>query len=164
MPTKRLQHEIEHGKTDIAKMQPEYGWSGPAGKIRRARRIAFMLKGLHGDAKVLEVGAGTGLQTADLSKKLNFLTAIDISPDLLAVAKTRAPGATYRVMDAHKPEFPENSFDAILGVSLLHHLDWDTALKNYFPLLKPGGIVRFSDPNLVNPQIYLQKNVPFLRG
>jgi hypothetical protein len=48
-------------------------------------------------------------------------------------------------------------------VSILHHLDWGLALKNYLPLLKRGGIVRFSEPNLLNPQIYLQKNIPFIK-
>ena len=27
----------------------------------------------------------------------------------------------------------------------------------------PGGILRFSEPNLLNPQIFIQKNVPFIK-
>src|SRR5258708_33297542 len=143
----RLQNEIKHGATDIAAKQPDAGWASPAGKIRQARRIAFLLNGLSPEAKVLEVGAGTGFQTANLSKSLRNLTASDISPDLLELAKKRAPNVHYYVMDAHDPDFPENSFDAIIGISILHHLDWKLALTNYLRLLKPGGVLRFSEPN-----------------
>jgi SAM-dependent methyltransferase len=66
-------------------------------------------------------------------------------------------------MDAHCPGFSEESFDAIVGVSILHHLDWDLALGNYLRLLRPGGLVRFSEPNLANPQIFLQKNIRWVK-
>ena len=159
----RLKRELEHGATRIAAEQPDFGWTGPTGSIRRERRIAFLTKGLPRNAHVLEVGSGTGLQTMALLEKLDDLTSIDVSPDLLERAKARAPGAKYLVMDAHKPEFPPETFDAIVGVSILHHLDWSLALKNYLPLLKPGGVVRFSEPNLMNPQIWLQKNIPYIK-
>ena len=66
-------------------------------------------------------------------------------------------------MDGHAPEFSAGTFDAILGVSILHHLNWHTALANCFQLLKPNGIIRFSEPNLLNPQTYLTKNIPLLK-
>ena len=159
----RLRREIEHGATATAVRQAEAGWDSAAGRIRRERRIAFLVAGLPRAARVLEIGAGTGLQTANLLESLDDVTGIDISPELLSIARDRAPGATYRVMDAHAPEFPAATFDAVLGVSILHHLDWDIALEAYFRVLKPGGIVRFSEPNLLNPQIYVQKNVPWLK-
>lgn len=159
----RLTREIEHGGTKTAVEQAEYGWDSPAGRLRRKRRIEFLVKNLPRSTKVLEVGAGTGLQTLDLLKYFDNIIGIDISPDLLAVAEKRAPGAQYIVMDAHAPQFPDGSFDAILGVSILHHLEWDRALKNYARLLTSGGILRFSEPNLLNPQIFLQKNIPFIK-
>lgn len=161
--TRRVRREVEHGEKDVALHQADFGWDSPAGKIRRARRARFLTRGLSKEAKVLEVGAGTGLQTEAILKAVKEVVAIDISPNLLAVARKRAPGATYRIMDAHSPDFPEKSFDAILGVSILHHLNWSVALKNYWHLLKPRGILRFSEPNLLNPQIYLQKNITFLK-
>jgi predicted SAM-dependent methyltransferase len=66
-------------------------------------------------------------------------------------------------MDAHHPHFMPSTFDAVVGVSILHHLEWETALKAYFEILKPGGTMRFSEPNLLNPQIFLQKNIPILK-
>lgn len=159
----RLQREVAHGATTTAVHQAEFGWDSPAGIIRRQRRIDFICNDIPRDAKVLEVGAGTGLQTAGLLQHFSNIVGIDISPELLEVARKRAPGAEYLVMDAHAPSYPKESFDAIVGVSILHHLDWDLALQNYYPLLRPGGFLRFSEPNLLNPQIFLQKNIPFIK-
>jgi 2-polyprenyl-3-methyl-5-hydroxy-6-metoxy-1,4-benzoquinol methylase len=161
--TDRLRREIEHGSKDIALRQAEAGWDSPAGRMRRDRRATFLLNQLPRSARVLEIGAGTGLHTLSLLAAIDDVTAIDISPDLLEVARRRAPGAKYHLMDGHAPEFSAGTFDAILGVSILHHLNWHTALANCFQLLKPNGIIRFSEPNLLNPQIYLQKNIPLLK-
>ncbi|MCO6430299.1 MAG: methyltransferase domain-containing protein [Deltaproteobacteria bacterium] len=159
----RLANEVQHGATEIAVRQAEYGWSSPAGEIRSRRRIEFLVKGLPRDAAVLEVGAGTGVQTEKLLKFLDNITGIDISDDLLSHARKRAPQAQYRVMDAHALELADSSIDAVMGVSILHHLEWDKCLEECFRVLRPGGVVRFSEPNLLNPQIYLQKNIPFLK-
>jgi SAM-dependent methyltransferase len=159
----RLKREAEHGATTTAFEQAQYGWDSPAGKIRRARRGEFLVSGLPRDAKVLELGAGTGLQTIALLAAFDDVVGIDISPDLLAFAQKRAPGASYHVMDAHKCDFPPNSFDAIVGVSILHHLDWDRALASLRQLLRPGGLIRFSEPNMLNPQIFVEKNIPFFK-
>jgi ubiquinone/menaquinone biosynthesis C-methylase UbiE len=159
----RLQREVAHGATDVAVRQAEAGWDSAAGKIRKQRRIAFLTDGLPHESKVLEIGAGTGIQTRELCQAFTSVVGIDISPDLLEFAGKRAPTAEFHCMDAHAPNFAVASFDAILGVSILHHLDWTVALGNYRRLLRPGGIVRFSEPNLMNPQIFVQKNIPFLK-
>jgi SAM-dependent methyltransferase len=160
---RRLSNEVGHGKTTKAVSQAERGWSGPAGEIRSQRRIDFLLDGLESTAQILEIGSGTGIQTEKLLRRLDSITGIDISEDLLEFARQRAPKALLKVMDAHKLEFEDNSWDAIVGVSILHHLEWDRCLLECYRTLKPGGVLRFSEPNLLNPQIFLQKNVPLLK-
>jgi ubiquinone/menaquinone biosynthesis C-methylase UbiE len=159
----KLLREKLHGSTETAVQQAEYGWDSPAGKIRRDRRIEFCVSGIPANAQVLELGAGTGLQTAHLLGRFRSVIGIDISIDLLHVAGQRAPRAHYAVMDAHRLGFEDARFDAVLGISILHHLDWDIAIRECFRVLKPGGIARFSEPNLANPQIFLQKNIPWLK-
>jgi demethylmenaquinone methyltransferase/2-methoxy-6-polyprenyl-1,4-benzoquinol methylase len=159
----RLQRERLHGREIIATEERNWGWSTPAGQIRWKRRLDFLAHGAEPDSKVLEIGAGSGTFTAELSNHYSELTAIDISPDLLAVAAKRAPRAVLACMDAHNLEFPDNTFDAIVGCSVLHHLDWAAALQNFIRKLKPGGVIRFSEPNLLNPQIFLQKSIPWLK-
>ena len=54
-------------------------------------------------------------------------------------------------------------FDAIIGSSVLHHLDIKPALATIFKLLKPGGALSFAEPNMLNPQVALQKNISWIK-
>jgi ubiquinone/menaquinone biosynthesis C-methylase UbiE len=156
----RIQIEIEHGKLLKTSQQASEGWLSSAGRIRLRRRRQFLCRGLAAGSRVLEIGSGTGIQTKYLSKKFDSVTGIDISPELLKTAIASLPNVDFLEMDAHSPKFSGNSFDLIAGVSVLHHLDWDEALKNYFQLLSPGGVLRFSEPNMLNPVVFLIKTVP----
>lgn len=52
-------------------------------------------------------------------------------------------------------------YDAIIGSSVLHHLEVDDSLAKSFRLLKPGGRLAFAEPNMLNPQIFAERT--FLR-
>jgi ubiquinone/menaquinone biosynthesis C-methylase UbiE len=156
----RIQIEIEHGKLLKTSQQASEGWLSTAGRIRLRRRRQFLCREMAAGSRVLEIGSGTGIQTKYLSKKFGTVTGIDISPELLKIAKGGLPNVDFLEMDAHDPKFAGNSFDLIAGVSVLHHLDWDEALKNYFHLLSPGGVLRFSEPNMLNPMVFMIKTVP----
>ena len=160
----RLERERQHGLTILDTNESNWGWHTPAGRIRWQRRLDF-LKGAMPDQRgaVLEIGAGTGTFTRALSASFVDLTAIDISPHLLDAARVKAPGAKFVCMDAHDLQFGSDSFDAVIGCSVLHHLDWLRALRAFYRVLRKGGAIRFSEPNLLNPQIFLQKNVPALK-
>lgn len=161
----RLERERKHSHIIIATDEKNWGWRGEAGQIRWRRRLDYLAGALPcGEGKVLEIGAGTGTFTESLARLYADLTAIDISPELLAVAARKAPRASLLCMDAHNLEFPDNSFDAIVGCSVLHHLEWPLALASFFRKLKPNGVIRFSEPNLLNPQIFVQKNIPWIKG
>lgn len=159
----RLQRERTHGRAIIATEEKNWGWNTPAGRIRWQRRADYLCEAAPAAARVLEIGAGSGTFTASLSQRYAELAAVDISPDLLEVAAKRAPRAKFACMDAHHLEFPDDTFDAIVGCSVLHHLDWALALRGFIGKLKPGACIRFSEPNLLNPQIFLQKNIPWLK-
>jgi SAM-dependent methyltransferase len=160
----RLERERRHGLEILRTKESNWGWNTPAGRIRWQRRLDYLASALENrDGKVLEIGAGTGTFTAGLASVYPRLTAIDISPDLLKAAAEKAPSVTFQCADAHELPFPESTFDAVIGCSVLHHLEWGRALKSFFRVLKPGGALRFSEPNLLNPQIFLQKNIPALK-
>jgi ubiquinone/menaquinone biosynthesis C-methylase UbiE len=59
--------------------------------------------------------------------------------------------------------FENRRFDYILGSSVLHHLDIEKAISEIYRVLKDGGIIAFTEPNMMNPQIALQKNIPYLK-
>jgi SAM-dependent methyltransferase len=93
------------------------------------------------------------------------LIALDISADLLE--KARARGIPSDEVQFLEGRFEDSDiggpFDAVVGSSILHHLDLETALPRIFELLKPGGVMSFAEPNMLNPQILFQKNVPWLK-
>lgn len=159
----RLERERKHARVILSSDERNWGWRTPAGQIRWERRLAFLASAVDSEARVLEIGAGTGTFTGDLSNTYKNLVAIDISEDLLFAASQKHPNVDFKCMDAHNLEFPDDSFDAIVGCSVLHHLDWARALEGFQRKLRNGGVIRFSEPNLANPQIFIQKNVPMLK-
>ncbi len=159
----KLSNEIEHGKKISKNAEDIWGWSSPAGQIRAQRRAAYFidLAKLNAQSKALEIGCGTGLFTKKVYEKTKAqITAIDISEDLLAIAKKKLPELNFKIDDAMALSFENNSFDAVYGSSILHHLDFDKSLEEIIRVLKPGGRFVFAEPNMINPQIFLQKNIP----
>jgi len=166
MSSDRLKNEIEHGKLLRQTGAGEvWNWESPAGKIRWRRRVEMLTSHLRPDMKVLELGCGTGYFTKEAARSGAKITAIDISPELLEQAREEVPldNVEFLVENAYEMSFSDNSFDAVIGSSVLHHLEIDEALKEIFRVLRPGGTVRFTEPNMLNPQIAIQKNIPFIK-
>jgi len=65
--------------------------------------------------------------------------------------------------NAESLDFAPASFDSVVGSSVLHHLDIERALSEIHRVLVPGGRIAFSEPNMLNPHIFLQKNVSYLK-
>jgi 2-polyprenyl-3-methyl-5-hydroxy-6-metoxy-1,4-benzoquinol methylase len=163
---KRIRNEQEHGSFIAREGEEIWNWSSPAGKIRWARRVAMYTAFIgNRKQKILEIGCGTGLFTAELATTDNLITAIDISPDLLELARrrVRSGNVTFMLENAYATSFPDNSFNYVVGSSVLHHLDLERALGECFRLLQPGGAFMFTEPNMLNIQIALQKNIPYLK-
>ncbi|MEP7289257.1 MAG: methyltransferase domain-containing protein [Chloroflexota bacterium] len=165
----RSQHEIDHGQKLRDSGNPEriWNWDTPAGKVRAQRRArliaeAAQLKpGMH----VMEVGCGTGLFTELMSVYGAHILAVDISPELLEIANKR--NLLPALVEFREMRFEDGAvdgpFDAIVGSSVLHHLEMKTALQRMFELLKPGGVIAFAEPNMLNPQIWAERNIAAVR-
>ncbi len=163
MATTRHAAEIEHG-AKIASCAPEiWGWSSPAGQLR-ARRRADMLLALGGAKKgamILELGCGIGIFSDILSRSTEaVILGVDISHDLLRQAHARCPSARFERAAIEALPHRSGTFDAVIGSSILHHLEVDVALHEVHRVLKPGGRFVVAEPNMLNPQIMIQKNVP----
>ncbi|MCX5677946.1 MAG: class I SAM-dependent methyltransferase [Candidatus Omnitrophica bacterium] len=158
----RAAHEIEHGKY-LAEGDTEllWGWATPAGRLRAERRAEMVASGarLRPGARVLEIGCGTGLFTEIFAKKGACIVAVDISEDLLNKARARhLPEDRVRFVKRRFEDCDmDGPFDAIIGSSILHHLDLQEALKVIFRLLKPNGIISFTEPNMLNPQVWAER-------
>jgi ubiquinone/menaquinone biosynthesis C-methylase UbiE len=115
--------------------------------------------------QVLELGCGTGYFTRNLASTGASITAVDISPDLLQIARQecRASNVSFQIQNAYDLTFRSGSFDTVVGSSVLHHLEVDAALAQIYRVLRPAGTVRFTEPNMLNPQIAIQKNVRWIK-
>ncbi len=162
----RLQHEIEHGRYLVRHGAGEvWNWETPAGRIRWERRVRMLTGHIKKGEKILELGCGTGHFTRALARTGAAVTAIDISPDLLTVARRDRPSdnVTFEVQNAYALTYPDATFDSVVGSSVLHHLEIEPALAQINRVLRPGGTIRFTEPNMLNPQIAIQKNVPAVK-
>ena len=164
--SERLEHEIEHAKYLLAQGPGEvWNWETPAGRVRWARRVRMLTSHLQSGQKVLELGCGTGYFTRCLAITGANVTAIDISPDLLEVARRDCHGenVSFEIQNAYALTYGDETFDSVVGSSVLHHLEIDAALNEVERVLKPGGSIYFTEPNMMNPQIAVQKNVPAIK-
>jgi len=162
MVTDRPQHEIDHGKL-LADDDTEriWGWGTPAGRLRAKRRAGMIADGarLGPDTHTLEIGCGTGMFTEMFAQTGALITAIDISPDLLRKAEARnLPREKVRFLEKRFEDCEvDGPFDAIIGSSVLHHLEISKALPKIYSMLKRGGTISFAEPNMLNPQIFVER-------
>jgi ubiquinone/menaquinone biosynthesis C-methylase UbiE len=112
--------------------------------------------------RVLEIGCGEGETALMLLRGGATVFGIDIGEKYVNTAKGRvveegpfAQSCELRVMDAHKLEFPDNSFDLVVGRGVLHHLDLERALAEIQRVLVPGGHACFIEPLANNPLLKL---------
>jgi len=162
----RLLNEKQHGEFISEHGEELWNWSSPAGRRRWARRCRLFKEFIgNPHRRVLEIGCGTGLFTKELARTDNAILAIDISEALIRKAKERVSVANvnFIVGNACETEFKSGSFDFVVGSSSLHHLEVDSALKEFIRVLKPGGGMMFTEPNMMNPQVALTKNVPSIK-
>lgn len=119
---------------------------------------------------VLELGCGQDSNAFFMARGgAAEVTGIDISSVAIEQAAQRAgreriTGTRFHVMDAEALEFPDNSFDLVCGVAILHHLDLNKTLSEIARTLKPGGTAIFLEPLCHNPIINLYRRLtPQLR-
>jgi len=97
-----------------------------------------------GASRVLDVGCGDGLLAAELADAgVRHVVALDVDRPVLDRARACDEGRDIEwvrgdVLDvALEPE----SFDAVVSVAALHHMDAARALTRFAQLVRPGGTV-----------------------
>jgi ubiquinone/menaquinone biosynthesis C-methylase UbiE len=93
--------------------------------------------------RVLEIGCGTGDFSRLLAGRAEQVTAIDLSPQMIRLARARAklyPHIDFVEGDVMAHQFPDSGFDCIATLTTMHHLPVETMLRRIREALKPGGI------------------------
>ncbi|MFG3602366.1 class I SAM-dependent methyltransferase [Micromonospora chersina] len=105
-----------------------------------AERQAFRDR-LAAGARLLEIGAGTGQDSAWFQREGFGVVAADLSPAM--VEHCRAKGIEAHVMDFLRLDFPANSFDAVFAMNCLLHVpnqDLPAVLAAIRAILRPDGL------------------------
>ena len=99
---------------------------------------------------LLDAGTGTGRMLELLAPHARHAIGIDVSPDMLAIARDRLmraglPGAQVRLADIYRLPFA-GGFDAVLFHQVLHYLDDPgAAVAEAARVLRPGGRLLLAD-------------------
>jgi len=94
---------------------------------------------------VLDLGCGPGRHLVALADRIGRGVGVDLSPEMVAVARRRAahPALRFRVDDAERLDtVPRASVDTVISVGVLEHLlRPGRALRQVARVLRPGGRV-----------------------
>lgn len=96
-------------------------------------------------ATILEIGCGSGQDSAMLAAAAHALVGIDLSGRAIAGAKARVPGAQFHCQDLRAP-FPvqPGGAGAVVASLSLHYFPWPETLalaQRIRETLRPGGVL-----------------------
>lgn len=125
------------------------GWPQRGREAMQRALSSLHLSGL----RVLDIGCGIGQMAVWMAKQGAHVTAIDVGPDLIdaarQVASLNSVSVDFRVGNATALEFADASFDAVVGMAILHHLPvdiLDACMEEVRRVLRPDGVAVFFEP------------------
>jgi demethylmenaquinone methyltransferase/2-methoxy-6-polyprenyl-1,4-benzoquinol methylase len=118
----------------------------PFGGEKRFRQNFVNMAGIKSSDRVLDICCGTGSTTAIIAPEVDqgHVTGVDLSPDMLAVARKKvvASWVSFQLASVDSLPFSDNSFNHVICSYGLHEIPKDiraAALKEVLRVLKPGG-------------------------
>jgi 2-polyprenyl-3-methyl-5-hydroxy-6-metoxy-1,4-benzoquinol methylase len=105
-----------------------------------------------GDQKLLDFGCGPGIYSLLFAKIGFHVSGFDISPNNIAIAEQLAAKyglseqADFKIGAGERLEFDDETFDVVVGVDILHHVDIEHSVRECLRVLKRGGSAIFKEP------------------
>ena len=93
-------------------------------------------------SSVLDIGCGAGVPITQLLAKRFKVTGVDISSEMIRLARANVPRASLVQSDITSVEFDDSSFDAVVAFFSLFHIpreDHPRLFRRIRDWLKPGG-------------------------
>ena len=144
-----VQHvqEPSWGASDVVSRFATRGFSDPG------EEAAFAAVAAHARGDVLDIGVGGGRTTGLLAPGARSYVGVDISQEMLALARSRFPGRDLREGNAvDLAGLADAAYDLVVfsynGLDALDHDDRGAALAAMARVTRPGGRVLFSSLNL----------------
>ena len=155
----------------VARKTNEGFWDRIAAKYARQpiadqaayeHKLEVTQKYLTSDTKLFEFGCGTGSTAIIHATKVAHIVAIDVSENMLAIAREKARDANIDNIEFIQSRIEEydaqpGSFDVVLGMSIIHLLtDRRAALKKVHSQTAPNGVFISSTACLKDSMGYLR--------
>lgn len=149
-------------------------WDGAAEKYAKSavsdnasyqRKLSETQSLLAPDMRILEFGCGTGTTAVHHAPHVRHIDAIDISENMLEIARERAREAKVENITFIRERLTEfnadtASLDVVLGLNVLHLIpDWQAHIAEVARILKPGGVFVSSTGCLGNSYLRFLKLV-----
>ncbi len=106
------------------------------------------------EKSVLDCCCGYGFSSVKCAKGGAYVSGIDISPRMIELAQKNAAfnhvsdKTDFRIMSVQQMEFADESFDYVIGMGALHHLNLELAGNEIKRVLKKGGKAIFIEPRI----------------
>jgi 2-polyprenyl-3-methyl-5-hydroxy-6-metoxy-1,4-benzoquinol methylase len=132
----------------------EGGWSYWGDTRCEALQMIGSVRG----RRVLDYGCGSGQLGIYLALQGADVSGFDLSPWGVATARRAAEAyavpAEFRAADAEDLDYPDNSFDLVIGLGVLHHvIKYARAAEQLHRVLRPGAKAYFLETLWDNPAI-----------
>jgi len=134
------------------------GKYGPGGPLSGRLALLSAAVGRHVKAgdRVLDLGCGTGELSCHLAAAGLQVTGCDISPNMLlhaaAATGARCPAWVRLAPDWRRLPFRPATFDLVVAASVLEYVvEPGTVLRECGRVLRPGGVVLYTVPDLRHP-------------
>lgn len=120
--------------------------------VRRARLVERLGKG---NGRVLDIGCGPAVMTKQVRDLGWKYTGIDISKEMIELAKARFghdSDVQFKIGPVEHIEEAGNSFDVVIAMGLVEYVASDEiVMQEIARVLKPGGLFIVSIPNWWSP-------------
>ena len=116
--------------------------------------------------RLLDVGCGTGIYFDMLARQAHRIDALDLSADMVRVAAEYCQASKLdqihpQAASADKIPFPDQTFDVVVSMDLLHHVpDPEAVLAEVYRVLRKDGRFFVFEPNICNPLTFLAQAIP----
>jgi 2-polyprenyl-3-methyl-5-hydroxy-6-metoxy-1,4-benzoquinol methylase len=118
---------------------------------RRHRTHAKLVAAVGSGHRVLDVGCSSGYLSAPVAANGNTVIGLELDPDAAREAERFCERVLVGDVTTMELPFEPGSFDVVLLGDVIEHLrEPVTALARLRPLLRPGGKLVLSTPNVAN--------------
>jgi putative AdoMet-dependent methyltransferase len=143
---------VDYANVEVARHYDEHMLSLGRDPAGQCRRILETLQ-LRSDARIVDLGCGTGLIAVEAAPYCQYVYAVDVSAAMLDVARKNIDNRGLTNVSLHQAGFlsydhQDAPVDAVISLRALHHLPdfWKLiALQKVADILVPGGQLYLTD-------------------